>query len=161
MYFDFNMKKLEVYKYILLHHSLDNRKKLIFDLFANLFYMLRTLLIFQWILLKLILNMWFKNVTCSNIELNNTFKFNISKQCWQQLRFCLHCGEPKPVAQKFPNNKTYKVQNIILNEKYLWKTNLFSLIKGLLIKQQYLKKTKGLFLTQNLLFHFTVHVFLI
>jgi hypothetical protein len=37
MYFDFNMKKLEVYKYILLHHSLDSWKKLIFDLFATYF----------------------------------------------------------------------------------------------------------------------------
>jgi hypothetical protein len=70
----------------------------------------------------------------------------------------LYWGEPKHVAQKFPNNKTYKVQNIILNEKYVWKTNLFSVIKGLLTKQQYFKKTKGLFLPQNLVLHFTVHV---
>ncbi len=93
--------------------------------------------------------MWFLNITCSNIELNNTFKFNISKQCWQQLGFCLYCGEPKHVAQKFPNNKTYKVQSIILNEKYVSKTNLFRLIKGLLTKQQYLKKNKRLISTSR------------
>jgi hypothetical protein len=69
----------------------------------------------------------------------------------------LYCGEPKYVAQKLPNDKTSKVQSIIFNEKYVWKTKKISLIKGLFTKQQYLEKDKR-FIPQGLVLHFPVHV---
>lgn len=39
------------------------------------------------------------------------FKPSIKKdeQCWQQLKLCLHYGEPKHVEQKCSNKKRYKV----------------------------------------------------
>jgi len=37
MHFDNNRKKMEVYKYILMHHQLENRKNQIFHLFATYF----------------------------------------------------------------------------------------------------------------------------
>jgi hypothetical protein len=47
------------------------------------------------------------------------FKPSIQKneQCWQQLKLCLHYGEPKHVAQNYSNKNRYKVWSIVLGEE--------------------------------------------